>query len=194
LAALRFQCRRLHRAVCHQSCCHGAPRPLLPTKPQALRGDRLHRRADAPPESKDQPPRAESIEYGRASSTWARRIAKSYGADPQGESPLICSRCGNSMRVLAAITDPSQVDWILRHLINIGRALPGLICAPLHGDPTPAPATLARAASPRSAPDDRCPAPGPLLPFTDPPGPGNSGPRTRPEHQGVLPAAVWATL
>ncbi len=70
---------------------------------------------------------AESIEYGRASSTWARLIAKLYGADP-----LICPRCGNSMRVLAIITDPSQVDRILRHLIKIGRAPPGLILAPRH--------------------------------------------------------------
>ena len=36
------------------------------------------------------------------------------------------------MRVLAIITDPSQVDRILRHLIKIGSAPPGLICAALH--------------------------------------------------------------
>ena len=104
---------------------------------------RLSPLSKAPPESKDHPKRAESIEYGRASSIWARLIAKIYGVDPQGgshsgsesrggESPLICPRCGKSMRVLAIITDPSQVDRILRHLIKIGRAPPGLICAPLH--------------------------------------------------------------
>ena len=63
-------------------------------------------------------PRA-SPEYDRASSTWARLIAKIYGVDP-----LVCPRYGNSMRVLAVITDPSQVERILRHLIKIGRALP----------------------------------------------------------------------
>jgi hypothetical protein len=36
------------------------------------------------------------------------------------------------MRVLAVITDPSRVDRILRHLIKIGCAPPGLIYAPLH--------------------------------------------------------------
>ena len=71
-----------------------------------------------PPESKDHYGRAESIEYGRASSTWARLTAKIYGADPQGGSPLPCPRWGNSMPVLASITDPSRVDTILRHLIG----------------------------------------------------------------------------
>jgi hypothetical protein len=70
--------------------------------PHLLRLSPLSR---APPESKDQPTRAESIEYARASSTWARLIAKIYGANP-----LTCPRCGNSMRVLAIITDPSQVE------------------------------------------------------------------------------------
>jgi hypothetical protein len=101
---------------------------------------RLSPLSKAPPESNDHARRAESIEYGRASSTWARLIAKIYGDDPQGgsrfarngESPFICARCGNSMRVLAIITEPSQIDRILRHLIKIGRAPPGLILAPLH--------------------------------------------------------------
>jgi len=101
---------------------------------------RLSPLSKAPPDIKDHAMRSGSIEYGRASSTWARLIAKIYGTDPKGgsrfvrngESPLICPRCGNSMRVLAIITDPSQVDRILRHLIKIGRAPPGLILAPLH--------------------------------------------------------------
>ncbi|MGA2381020.1 MAG: transposase [Spirochaetia bacterium] len=63
----------------------------------------------------------------RTRSTWARLIAKIYGADP-----FTCPRCANSVRVLAIITDPSQVDRILRHLIKIGRAPPGFILAPLH--------------------------------------------------------------
>jgi len=153
---------------------HTKYQPLLPTKPQALRGDRLHRRADttpatqrgalhpscgtplataagcthhahvppfgratAPPGSavptscafrrfprhhlraRITPRALKSFEYRRASSTWARLIAKIYGVDPQGgspsgsesrggESPLICPRCGKSMRVLAIITDPGS--------------------------------------------------------------------------------------
>ena len=53
---------------------------------------RLSPLSKAAPESRDQPKRAESIEYGRASSTWARLIAKIYGVDPQGGSRLHSKR------------------------------------------------------------------------------------------------------
>jgi hypothetical protein len=50
-----------------------------------------------------------------------------------------CSRCGSPMKVLAVITDPSQVRRILLHLIKSGTApWAGLYAAP----PGPAPATL----------------------------------------------------
>ena len=48
-------------------------------------------------------------------------IVKVYEVDP-----LVCSRCGSVMRVVAVIMDPVEVDKILRHLIKTGRALPGL--------------------------------------------------------------------
>jgi hypothetical protein len=54
-------------------------------------------------------------------SAWARLIAKVYEVDP-----LICPRCGSEMKLIAVITDPPEVRKILRHLIKIGRAPPGL--------------------------------------------------------------------
>lgn len=53
--------------------------------------------------------------------TWARLIAKVYEVDP-----LICPRCGSEMKLIAVITNPPEVANILRHLIKIGRAPPGL--------------------------------------------------------------------
>ena len=38
---------------------------------------------------------------------------------------LRCSRCGSPMKVLAVITDPSEVRRILLHLIKTGLAPPG---------------------------------------------------------------------
>jgi hypothetical protein len=43
--------------------------------------------------------------------TWAKLIARVYGADP-----LRCTRCGGRMRILSVITDPEVVEKILRHL------------------------------------------------------------------------------
>ena len=54
-------------------------------------------------------------------SAWARLIAKVYEVDP-----LICPHCGSEMKLIAVITDPPEVRKILRHLIKIGRAPPGL--------------------------------------------------------------------
>ena len=63
----------------------------------------------------------QQLSPSRASSTWARLIAKVYGEDP-----FVCRACGHQMKVLAVITDPLQVDRILRHLVRIGRPPPGL--------------------------------------------------------------------
>ena len=49
-------------------------------------------------------------------SAWARLIAKVYEIDP-----LVCPHCSSRMRVLADITDPAEVNKILRHLVKIGR-------------------------------------------------------------------------
>ncbi len=58
---------------------------------------------------------------------WARLIKKVYEADP-----LTCSRCGEPMRVLAVITEPTQILKILRHLIKIAKPPPGLDPASLN--------------------------------------------------------------
>ena len=42
-----------------------------------------------------------------------------------------CSRCGSPIKVLAVITDPTQVRRILLHLIKTGVAPPGLEAASL---------------------------------------------------------------
>jgi hypothetical protein len=42
---------------------------------------------------------------------------------------VLCAGCGKSlrqMRLIAVITDPAEVRKILRHLLQIGRAPPGL--------------------------------------------------------------------
>jgi hypothetical protein len=53
--------------------------------------------------------------------SWARLLAKVYELDA-----LRCSRCGPPKKVLAVITDPSEVRRILLHLIKTGVAPPGL--------------------------------------------------------------------
>ena len=72
------------------------------------------------------PPQAEAMEpttvsHAACRSAWARLIAKVYETDP-----LLCPRCGSEMRLIAVITDPAEVGKILRHLLKIGRAPPGL--------------------------------------------------------------------
>jgi len=60
-------------------------------------------------------------------SAWARLLAKVYEVDA-----LRCSRCGSPMKVLAVITDPSEVRRILLHLIKTGVAPPGLEASALN--------------------------------------------------------------
>ena len=75
-----------------------------------------HTTAAAPP-----PQPQQEVERSKASSTWARLIAKVYEVDP-----LQCSRCGAAMKVIAVIMDTVEVEKILNHLIKTGRAPPGL--------------------------------------------------------------------
>lgn len=56
-----------------------------------------------------------------ASSSWARLIQKVYEVDP-----FVCPECFSPMKVVAVIVDPVQVMHILKHLVKIGRAPPGL--------------------------------------------------------------------
>ena len=58
---------------------------------------------------------------------WARLLAKIYDVDA-----LKCSRCGSPMKVLAVITDPTQVRRVLLHLIKTGAAPPGLDASALN--------------------------------------------------------------
>ncbi len=56
----------------------------------------------------------------------ALRVSLGYEAKVYEVDPLICPRCGSEMKLIALITDPPEVRKILRHLLKIGRAPPGL--------------------------------------------------------------------
>jgi hypothetical protein len=71
---------------------------------------------DAPPAAHPQT----ELSSADSISAWVRLIAKVYEVDA-----LSCRRCGFPMRVLALITDATEVKRILRHLVNIGRPPPG---------------------------------------------------------------------
>ena len=60
-----------------------------------------------------------TVEQKVQKSTWARLIKKVYGTDP-----LVCSRCGSEMKILAIIMDPGETEKILRYLVKIGRPPP----------------------------------------------------------------------
>jgi hypothetical protein len=53
-------------------------------------------------------------------SVWARLISKIHEVDP-----LICTKCGGDMKVVAVIMDPVEVKKILRHLVKTGKSPPG---------------------------------------------------------------------
>jgi hypothetical protein len=57
------------------------------------------------PEASAEPPRR------RSSPTWVRLIAKIYQVDP-----LVCTRCGQKMQILAFLTDQLSIRRILDHL------------------------------------------------------------------------------
>jgi len=64
---------------------------------------------------------AQTVSARQSRAAWARLLAKIYEVDA-----LKCSRCGSPMKVLAVITDPTQVRRILLHLIKTGAAPPGM--------------------------------------------------------------------
>jgi hypothetical protein len=66
-----------------------------------------------------------TVSHAACRSTWVQVISKVYEVDP-----LLCPRCGSEMRPVAIITDPAEVRKILRHLVKIGRAPPGLDASP----------------------------------------------------------------
>jgi hypothetical protein len=68
-------------------------------------------------------PMSDSEEVGSTArkSAWARLLARVYEVDP-----LVCPACGSQMKVIAVIQDIDEIKHILRHLIKVGRAPPGL--------------------------------------------------------------------
>ena len=68
-------------------------------------------------------PMSDSEEVGSTArkSAWARLLARVYEVDP-----LVCPACGSPMKVIAVIQDIDEIKHILRHLIKVGRAPPGL--------------------------------------------------------------------
>jgi hypothetical protein len=66
-------------------------------------------------------PDSEEVDSLARKSAWARLLARVYEIDP-----LVCPECGSQMKMIAVIQDPDEIKHILRHLIKIGRAPPGL--------------------------------------------------------------------
>ena len=66
----------------------------------------------------EEPPCSVSDKESRC--TWARLVAQVYEVDP-----LECPRCHSPMKVIAVITEPEEVQKILRHLVKVGRSPPG---------------------------------------------------------------------
>jgi hypothetical protein len=58
-----------------------------------------------------QMPEASTEPRRRCSPTWARLIAKIYQTDP-----LVCTRCGRKMQMIAFLTDQLSIRNILDHL------------------------------------------------------------------------------
>ena len=52
---------------------------------------------------------------------WPSLPSRVYEVDP-----FVFPECGSPMKVIAVIQDPDELKHILRHLIKIGRAPPGL--------------------------------------------------------------------
>ena len=63
----------------------------------------------------------QEVDSNARKSAWARLIAKVYEIDP-----LVCPECEAQMTVIAVIENPEEISRIMRHLIKIGRAPPGL--------------------------------------------------------------------
>ena len=64
---------------------------------------------------------SEEVDSTARKSAWARLLARVYEVDP-----FVCPECGSPMKAIAVIQDPNEIKHILRHLIKIGRAPPGL--------------------------------------------------------------------
>jgi hypothetical protein len=77
-----------------------------------LYGHYANRTRGAPQRDKAEPPEASAeAPRRRCSPTWARLIAKVYQVDP-----LVCTRCGQKMKMIAFLTDRVSIRRILDHL------------------------------------------------------------------------------
>lgn len=83
-------------------------------------------RSPAPPPEPDPPDLAQLRMQAR--SRWAALIKKIYEVDP-----LVCTKCGGPMHIIAFLTDEAAVRRILKHL---GHAPPP--CEPAPGEDPPA--------------------------------------------------------
>jgi hypothetical protein len=62
-----------------------------------------------------------SCSGNKSNQTWARLIQKIYQVDP-----MICSKCGSEMKIIAIITDRYEVRKILKYLLKVNKSPPGL--------------------------------------------------------------------
>jgi hypothetical protein len=96
---------RLHLTRSYGAYANKIRRSRLPARPQPL--------ADPPDADAD----TDFVKARKAS--WARLLRRIYEADP-----LICPRCGDTMDILAIISEPPIIDRILRHIRNAGMSSP----------------------------------------------------------------------
>lgn len=100
----------------HRHRYHGVLAPNSPLRARVTAGAG---EAAALPAPLTTPPRPGSALSGRAarsrlrrtSSRWATLLARIYH-----HFPLVCPRCGESMRLIAFVTDPFSIRDVLRHL------------------------------------------------------------------------------
>ncbi len=76
-----------------------------------------HEKADEFEETYD----PDSSLHRKSKASWARLIAKVYEVNP-----MICSKCGSKMRIIAIITSEYEVKKILRHFVKTGTSPPGV--------------------------------------------------------------------
>ena len=67
----------------------------------------------------DKEVKIQDVKESAKRSAWARMINKVYGINP-----LICSKCGSEMRIVAFIMEQEQIDRIMEYLKKQGRAPP----------------------------------------------------------------------
>ena len=72
-------------------------------------------------------PESQTVDQAAVKSARARLLVKVYEIHP-----FVCEKCGSDMRVIAIIQDQAEITKILRHLVKLGRAPPGVDPASLN--------------------------------------------------------------